>query len=102
MAEIITMGEIIVEIMRASVDEPLDRAGTFRGPFPSGAPAIFIDTAARLGHSAKIIGGVGNFRRNLKHIGIDIFSDKVRHNVRVAFFNVADFIIFTRAREVDD
>lgn len=59
MAEIITMGEIIVEIMRASVDEPLDRAGTFRGPFPSGAPAIFIDTAARLGHSAKIIGGVG-------------------------------------------
>ena len=60
MADIITMGEIIVEIMRASVDEPLDRAGTFRGPFPSGAPAIFIDTAARLGHSAKIIGGVGN------------------------------------------
>ena len=60
MADIITMGEIIVEIMRASVDEPLDRAGTFRGPFPSGAPAIFIDTAARLGHTAKIIGGVGD------------------------------------------
>ena len=59
MADIITMGEIIVEIMRASVDEPLDRAGTFRGPFPSGAPAIFIDTVARLGHTAKIIGGVG-------------------------------------------
>ncbi len=60
MAEIITMGEMIVEIMRASVDEPLDRAGTFKGPYPSGAPAIFIDTAARLGHSAKIIGGVGD------------------------------------------
>lgn len=54
------MGEIIVEIMRASVDQPLDRAGEFKGPFPSGAPAIFIDTAARLGHSAKIIGGVGD------------------------------------------
>ncbi len=60
MAEIITMGEIIVEIMRANIDEPLDRACTFKGPYPSGAPAIFIDTAARLGHSAKIIGGVGD------------------------------------------
>ncbi len=59
MAEIITMGEIIVEIMRANEDEPLYSAGTFKGPYPSGAPAIFIDTAARLGHSAKIIGGVG-------------------------------------------
>ncbi len=60
MAEIITMGEMIVEIMRATVDEPLDRAGTFKGPYPSGAPAIFIDTVARLGHGAKIIGGVGD------------------------------------------
>ena len=60
MAEIITMGEIIVEIMRTTVDEPLNMTGTFRGPFPSGAPAIFIDTAARLGHTAKIIGGVGD------------------------------------------
>lgn len=60
MADIITMGEIIVEIMRANVDEPLNEAGTFKGPYPSGAPAIFIDTAARLGHSAKIIGGVGD------------------------------------------
>ena len=59
MAEIITMGEIIVEIMRAKEDEPLYTAGTFKGPYPSGAPAIFIDTVARLGHSAKIIGGVG-------------------------------------------
>lgn len=60
MADIITMGEMIVEIMRATVDEPLTTAGTFKGPFPSGAPAIFIDTVARLGHSAKIIGGVGD------------------------------------------
>lgn len=60
MAEIITMGEIIVEIMRATVDEPLDRAGTFKGPYPSGAPAIFADTVARLGHASKIIGGVGD------------------------------------------
>ena len=49
MAEILTMGELIVEIMRPKEDMPLDMAGTFLGPFPSGAPAIFIDTAARLG-----------------------------------------------------
>ena len=60
MAEIMTMGEIIVEIMRDGVDQPLYKAGVFRGPFPSGAPAIFIDTVARLGHKAAIVGGVGD------------------------------------------
>lgn len=56
---ICTMGEMIVEIMRNEVDAPLNEAGVFLGPFPSGAPAIFIDTVAKLGHSAAIIGGVG-------------------------------------------
>jgi len=53
------MGELLCEIMRPEADMPLDEAGIFHGPFPSGAPAIFIDTVARLGHSAGIIGGVG-------------------------------------------
>ena len=43
MTEIWTMGEMIVEIMREKENEPLDKAGVFRGPYPSGAPAIFID-----------------------------------------------------------
>lgn len=59
MADILTMGELLVEIMRPKEDMPLDSAGTFLGPFPSGAPAIFIDTAAKLGHSSAMIGGVG-------------------------------------------
>lgn len=59
MAEVWVMGELLCEIMRPDVDTPLDSAGTFLGPFPSGAPAIFIDTVARLGHTAGIIGGVG-------------------------------------------
>ncbi len=59
MAEIWTMGELLVEIMRPRPGMPLSRPGEFLGPFPSGAPAIFIDTVARLGHSAGIIGGVG-------------------------------------------
>lgn len=59
MSEIITMGETIVEIMRAELDSPLNKPGIFKGPYPSGAPAIFIDTVARLGHSSAIISGVG-------------------------------------------
>ena len=46
--------------MRGEVDSPLDKAGIFKGPYPSGAPAIFIDTVARLGHKAAIVGGVGD------------------------------------------
>lgn len=60
MAQIWIMGEMLVEIMRPEPGVDLDTEGVFRGPFPSGAPAIFIDTAARLGHSTGIIGGVGN------------------------------------------
>ena len=59
MASIWTMGEILVEIMRPQAGMGLSEAGEFLGPYPSGAPAIFIDTAARLGHAAGIIGGVG-------------------------------------------
>ena len=61
MAEIVIMGELLVEIMRAEEDVQLYETGKyFRGPFPSGAPGIFISTAARLGHSAAIISGVGD------------------------------------------
>ena len=59
MAAIWTMGELLVEIMRPRAGMTLFDAGEFLGPFPSGAPAIFIDTVARLGHRAGIIGGVG-------------------------------------------
>jgi len=53
------MGELLCEIMRPDVDAPLDKEGVFWGPYPSGAPGIFIDTVARLGHRAGIVGGVG-------------------------------------------
>lgn len=59
MVEVWTMGEMLVEIMRPRVGMQLDQPGEFQGPFPSGAPAIFIATVARLGRSAGIIGGVG-------------------------------------------
>lgn len=78
MPEIITMGELLVEIMRPKEDIPLYESDYFRGPYPSGAPGIFISTAARLGHSTAIISGVGNddfgenILRRLKHDGVDI------------------------------
>jgi len=57
--EILSIGELIVEIMRKEVDAPLYAPADFIGPFPSGAPAIFADQAARLGHKVGFIGAVG-------------------------------------------
>ena len=73
-----TMGEILVEIMRPKPDIPLGKTDMFLGPYPSGAPAIFIDTAARLGYEAGIIGGVGNdafgraVTKRLENDGVDV------------------------------
>ncbi len=58
--DVISLGEWLVEIMRKDVDQPLGRPADFVGPFPSGAPAIFIDAIARLGRSAGFVGVVGN------------------------------------------
>lgn len=77
MANVWIMGEILAEIMRPQADIPLKEAGLFKGPYPSGAPAIFIDTVARLGHSCGIIGGVGDdefgecILERLKSDGVD-------------------------------
>jgi len=60
MPEIISVGELIVDVMRMNVDEPLDEPGVFAGAFPSGAPAIFTDQCALLGRSAGFIGAVGD------------------------------------------
>lgn len=56
---VISLGELLVEIMRDRVDSPLGQPGVFLGPYPSGAPAIFIDAAARLGCPTGYIGVVG-------------------------------------------
>ncbi len=77
MPEIITVGEVLVEIMRPAVEQPLDRVGTFNGPFPSGAPAIFAVAAARLGLDTGFIGSVGEdafgrlMRSCFSHEGVD-------------------------------
>jgi sugar/nucleoside kinase (ribokinase family) len=63
--DIICAGEMLVEIMRAEVGVPHAQVGAvYRGPFPSGAPCIFIDTAARMAESrnltAGFVGVIGN------------------------------------------
>ncbi|MHB9033448.1 MAG: sugar kinase [Anaerolineae bacterium] len=58
--EIISLGNMLVEVMRINLDEPLDQPGSFVGPYPSGDTPIYIDTVARLGgHRAGFIGAVG-------------------------------------------
>ncbi len=56
----ITAGEILVEIMATSVGVGFQEPISLIGPFPSGAPAIFIDQVAKLGSAAGIISAVGD------------------------------------------
>lgn len=83
MAEIITVGEILVELMASRVGQRFDATGEFVGPFPSGAPAIFIDQAAKCGSKSMIISAVGNDgfgKMNLERLrrnGVDISRIKV-------------------------
>jgi sugar/nucleoside kinase (ribokinase family) len=60
MKSILTIGEILVEIMATDKGEGFLEPVSLVGPFPSGAPAIFIDQAARFGQPAAIIGCVGD------------------------------------------
>lgn len=57
--EIISAGNMLVEIMRTGLDQPMDRPGTFVGPFPSGDTPIYVDAAARLGHRGGFVGCIG-------------------------------------------
>lgn len=56
---VISLGVMLVEIMRINLDEPLDQPGTFAGPFPSGDTPVYVNAVARLGHSAGFMGAVG-------------------------------------------
>lgn len=59
MLDIVTIGEILAEILAENVGQVFYRTGKLLGPYPSGAPAIFIDQAARMGAKSAIIAKVG-------------------------------------------
>ncbi|MDK2840348.1 MAG: tagatose kinase [Thermosipho sp. (in: thermotogales)] len=78
MPHVITIGEVLVEFMAKNIDQKFYITGEFTGPYPSGAPAIFIDQVAKLGTSGGIISKVGfddfgklNYDR-LKSDGVDV------------------------------
>ncbi len=78
MPEIITIGEILVEVMAQDIGQTFLEPGLWQAPYPSGAPAIFISQAARCGAGAGLVGCVGDddFGRlninRLKADGVDV------------------------------
>jgi sugar/nucleoside kinase (ribokinase family) len=80
---IITIGEILVDIIALDRGNGFHEPLRLNGPFPGGAPAIFASQVARLGHPAGIISCVGdddfgwlNIDR-LKRDGVDVSAVKV-------------------------
>jgi sugar/nucleoside kinase (ribokinase family) len=57
--KVVTAGEIVVELMATKVGQDFLQPGLWAGPFPSGAPAIFISQVARLGQPCGMIASVG-------------------------------------------
>ena len=83
MKKIVTLGEVLVEIMATKIGQDFRTPGHFIGPYPSGAPAIFIDQVAHLNYPCGIISCVGdddfghlNIDR-LKKDGVDVSAIKV-------------------------
>jgi sugar/nucleoside kinase (ribokinase family) len=54
------MGELLVEFVCLSRNGHNHVAATYSGPYPSGAPGIFIDQAARAGADCVFVGAVGD------------------------------------------
>ena len=79
----VCVGEILVEIVATTVGNGFQDAQELIGPYPSGAPAIFIDQCARMGGSSAMIGAVGkddfglvNLNR-LRQDGVDVSAINV-------------------------
>ena len=74
----VTVGEILVEIMATTIGPGFLTTQPLIGPYPSGAPAIFIDQCGRMGCPSAMIGAVGSddFGRvnldRLQRDGVDI------------------------------
>ncbi|HPP66310.1 MAG TPA: sugar kinase [bacterium] len=54
---VITVGELLVEIMRKGIDVSFLEPGIFLGPYPSGAPGIFISAVSRVSR-ARVSAGI--------------------------------------------
>jgi len=83
--KVLTVGEILVEIVATTKGDGFREPQPLIGPFPSGAPAIFIDQVGRLGTPAAIVSRVGDDdfgRLNLVRLasdGVDVSGIEVAH-----------------------
>ncbi len=74
---IASVGELLVEFVAGKIGGRHLDVATYTGPFPSGAPGIFIDQAARCGGRAIFLGAVGQdafgevILRRLREDGVD-------------------------------
>ena len=57
---VVTVGELLVEFVSHERGCGLERIVDYSGPYPSGAPAIFLDQAARMGARTAMVGCVGD------------------------------------------
>ena len=79
----VCIGEILVEIVATTMGEGFTETQPLLGPFPSGAPAIFIDQCGRMGGRAAMVGVVGedDFGQicldRLRRDGVDVSGCRV-------------------------
>lgn len=83
----VCVGEILVEIVATTIGEGFREAQPLIGPYPSGAPAIFIDQCGRIGGAAAMVGAVGDDdfgRVNLDRLirdGVDVSAIAVEREL---------------------
>ena len=84
---LVTIGEILVEIIATTVGAGFREPQPLIGPFPSGAPAIFIDQVAKLGVPCGMIGAVGDDdfgRLNIERLaadGVDVSAISIQPDI---------------------
>ncbi|MDK8871234.1 sugar kinase [Paracoccus sp. SSJ] len=83
MRKVLTIGEVLVEIVATTRGNGFLKAQPLVGPFPSGAPAIFIDQVGKMGTPCAIVSRVGDddFGRvnieRLRSDGVDVSGIEV-------------------------
>jgi tagatose kinase len=95
---ILTIGEILVEFLASKVGQDFRAPGLLEGPFPSGAPAVFIDQVAQLENACGIISALGR-----DDFGFLTLARLKSHDVDVSAVQILDDLptgtAFVRYRE---
>tara|TARA_A200000113_G_scaffold200554_1_gene193827 strand:+ start:130 stop:1077 length:948 start_codon:yes stop_codon:yes gene_type:complete len=112
--KLVTIGEILVEFVSHERNCALEKITEYSGPYPSGAPAIFLDQAAKMGAATEMIGGVGSdaFGRSvlsrLRNDGVGVEGVKISKELStgtafVTYFDdgMRDFIFHLDGTAID-